>query len=232
MSFDPQVIVANWPFLARGLALTLLISAIAIPTGFLLGVAIALLRLRGTRLLRGAAILYLEINRNIPFLIQVFLLYFGLPFVGLKVDALTVGIVALAAYAAAYFSEAVRGAVLTIPAGQSEAALALGLGYALIFRKVIFPQIIGYLIPASANLTITLIKESAALSIITVAELTYMAQYVLATTFAPVETFVALAAIYWIVTSTLARLFAIAERRLQPYRAAASSAALSLPSTR
>jgi His/Glu/Gln/Arg/opine family amino acid ABC transporter permease subunit len=232
MSFDPQVIIANWPFLARGLALTLLISAIAIPTGFLLGVGIALLRLRGTRLLRGAAILYLEINRNIPFLIQVFLLYFGLPFVGLKVDALTVGIVALAAYAAAYFSEAVRGAVLTIPAGQSEAALALGLGYALVFRKVIFPQIIGYLIPASANLTITLIKESAALSIITVAELTYMAQYVLATTFAPVETFVALAAIYWIVTSTLARLFAIAEYRLQPYRAAAPSAALSLPSTR
>jgi His/Glu/Gln/Arg/opine family amino acid ABC transporter permease subunit len=232
MSFDPQVIIAGWPFLARGLALTLVISAIAIPAGFLLGVGVALLRLRGGRLLRGAAIFYLEINRNVPFLIKVFLLYFGLPFIGLKVDALTVGIVALAAYAAAYFSEAVRGAVLTIPAGQSEAALALGLGYALVFRKVIFPQIIGYLIPASANLTITLIKESAALSIITVAELTYMAQYVLATTFAPVETFVALAAIYWVVTSTLARLFAIAEHRLQPYRAAASSAALSLPSTR
>jgi His/Glu/Gln/Arg/opine family amino acid ABC transporter permease subunit len=232
MSFDPQIIIDNWSFLARGLALTLLISLIAIPAGFLLGVAVALLRLRGGRVLRGIAILYLEINRNIPFLIQVFLLYFGLPFFGLKVDALTVGIAALASYAAAYFSEAVRGAVLTVPTGQGEAALALGLRYALVFRKVIFPQIIGYLIPASANLTITLIKESAALSIITVAELTYMAQYVLATTFAPVETFVTLAAIYWIVTSALARLFAIAEHRLQPYRAAASSVGASLSSTR
>jgi His/Glu/Gln/Arg/opine family amino acid ABC transporter permease subunit len=231
MSFDPQVIADNWALLARGLALTLLISAIAIPVGFLVGVVIALLRLRGGRALRGCALVYLEINRNIPFLIQVFLLYFGLPFFGLKVDALTVGIVALAAYAGAYFSEAVRGAVLTIPVGQSEAALALGLHYALAFRKVIFPQMIGYLIPASANLTITLIKESAALSIITVAELTYMAQYVLATTFAPVETFVALAAIYWVVTSSLARLFTVAEHRLQPYRAAAS-ATPSLPALR
>jgi His/Glu/Gln/Arg/opine family amino acid ABC transporter permease subunit len=232
MSFDPHVITDNWVFLARGLGLTLLISLIAIPLGFLLGVVIALLPLRGGRLLRGLAILYLEINRNIPFLIQVFLLYFGLPFLGLKVDALTVGIAALASYAAAYFSEAVRGAILTVPAGQSEAALALGLRYGQVFRKVVFPQIIGYLIPASANLTITLIKESAALSIITVAELTYMAQYVLATTFAPVETFVTLAAIYWIVTSALARVFAIAERRLQPYRAASLSATASLPSTR
>jgi polar amino acid transport system permease protein len=216
MSFDLHVILDNWTMFAKGLAATLAICAIAIPVGFAFGVLVALARLRGGRIVNAIAIAYLELNRNIPFLIQVFLLFFGLPSLGLKLDATTVGVAALASYAGAYFSEAVRGAILTVPLGQSEAALALGMHYALSFRKVIFPQICGYLLPAAANLTITLIKESAALSIITVAELTYMAQYVLATNFAPVETFAALTAIYWVLSTIVAEIFAASDRFIRP----------------
>ncbi len=102
-------------------------------------------------------------TRNVPFLIQIFLLFFALPSIGIRLDALQAGTIALASYAAAYFSEIVRGAISTIPAGQTEAARALGVPTVTIFGRVLLPQVSGYIVPAGSALTITLIKESALL---------------------------------------------------------------------
>ncbi|MDJ0950301.1 MAG: amino acid ABC transporter permease [Alphaproteobacteria bacterium] len=213
MSFDLAILTDNWRLFADGLGLTVLICAIALPLGFVLGIGLALLRLSRRGVLVAAAIGYVELIRNIPFLIQIFLVFFGLPFFGIRLDPLPLAIVALAVYGSAYFSEVVRGAILSVPRGQGEAARALGLRPAMVFRKVIFPQMLGYLIPASTNLTITLIKESAVLSVITVAELTYMSQFIIGRTFAPVEVFTAISLLYWGFTGLVAGLMSVLERR-------------------
>jgi His/Glu/Gln/Arg/opine family amino acid ABC transporter permease subunit len=224
MSFDINVILDNWHYFALGLGKTILICLISLPIGFALGALLALVRLRGGRLLNAVALGYIEIIRNIPFLVQVFLLFFALPFAGIRLSPMTAGIIALASYAAAYFSEIVRGGIVSIAKGQGEAARALGLTYAQTFWKVLFPQIVGYVMPASTNLTITLIKESAALSIITVGELTYMAQDVIGRTYAPAEVFALLALLYWGLTAFLAALATRLETYLQPYRGLPRSA--------
>jgi His/Glu/Gln/Arg/opine family amino acid ABC transporter permease subunit len=216
MSFDLSVLIDNWSYFALGLAKTILICGVSLPLGFALGSLIALIRLRAGPILNGIALAYIEVIRNIPFLVQVFLLFFALPFAGVRLSPMTAGIIALSSYAAAYFAEIVRGGILSIPPGQAEAARALGLPYGLTFWKVLFPQVIGYVLPAATNLTITLIKESAALSIITVGELTYMSQDVIGRTFAPVEVFTLIALVYWGLNALLAQVAAWLEKVLQP----------------
>lgn len=218
MIFDISVLINNWHYFALGLAKTILICTVSLPIGFALGSLLALIRLRGGPLLNGVALAYIELIRNVPFLVQVFLLYFALPFAGIRLSPMTAGVIALSSYAAAYFSEIVRGGIFSIPAGQAEAARALGLPYGLTFWKVLFPQVVGYVLPAATNLTITLIKESAALSIITVGELTYMSQDVIGRTFAPVEVFTLIALVYWGLTATLAAAATWLEKYLQPHR--------------
>ena len=204
MTFDFSVILNGFPLLLTGLGYTLLICGIALPAGFAIGSFCALARLSNIRLLRWLVIGYIELIRNTPFLIQVYLVFFVLPLFGLRFEGVTVGIITLAIYCGAYFAENVRGAILTIPKGQTEAANALGISYWTMQRRVIFPQMLSYLIPTTTNLTITLIKESAILSAITVPELTYQAQVIIGRTFAPVEAFTIIGLMYWALNSLVA----------------------------
>lgn len=220
MSFDVSIILDNWQMLAKGLGNTILVCVAALPFGFALGIVLALVRLRGGKVIGAAVSAYIEIIRNIPFLIQVFLLFYVLPMFGLRLSPMAASVVALSAYASAYSAEILRGALQSISRGQTEAGYALGLRYPTIFRKVLVPQVVGYILPASTNLTITLIKESAILSAITVPELTYMAQNVIGRTFAPVEIFTAIALLYWGLTALVAAISRSLERRLQPHLAA------------
>ncbi|WP_347268592.1 amino acid ABC transporter permease [Paracoccus sp. (in: a-proteobacteria)] len=204
MSFDISVIIQGLPLLAKGLGYTLLICGIALPVGFVIGTLCALARLSGRRWLKSLVMIYVEIIRNTPFLIQIYLIFFVLPQMGIRLEGVVVGIITLAIYCGAYFAENVRGAIQTIPRGQTEAAEALGISYWTTQRRVIFPQMLSYLIPTTSNLTLTLIKESAVLSVITVPELTYQAQVIIGRTFAPVEGFTAIALIYWGLNSLVA----------------------------
>jgi polar amino acid transport system permease protein len=113
------------------------------------------------------------------------------------------GILALSLYGAVYFSESIRGAILSVPKGQTDAARATGMSHQLVMRKIVFPQMMGYVLPPISNQLIGLIKDSAVLSIIAVPELTMAFQNVLGTTFAAPETFVAVAALYWLLTSVV-----------------------------
>lgn len=220
MSFDLSVILENWQLLAKGLGNTIMVCAAALPLGFGCGIVLALIRLRGGRVLGTITAAYIEVIRNIPFLIQVFLLFYALPVFGVRLSPLVASLVALTAYASAYSAEILRGAIQSIPKGQTEAGYALGLSYPTILRKILLPQVLGYILPTSTNLTITLIKESAILSAITVPELTYMAQNVIGRTFAPVEIFTAIALLYWALTALVAALSRSLEVRLQPHLAA------------
>jgi polar amino acid transport system permease protein len=154
-----------------------------------------------------------ELLRNTPFLVQVFLLYYALPAIGLSLGATTAGLLALTAYAAAYFSEAIRGAILSVPRAQMESARALGLPYLRTMRWIIAPQMMGYLLPALTNQIIGVIKDSAVLSVITVPEMAMAAQQVLGETFSPVESYTMVALIYWAMTTVVATVMARLERR-------------------
>ncbi len=219
MNFDMSVILDNWPVLAKGLVNTALICAASLPLGLLVGAILAVARLRGGRAAAIAVAAYIELIRNIPFLIQVFLLFYVLPMFGVRLNPLTVSVIALTAYGSAYFAEILRGALQSISPGQTEAGYALGLRYMVILRKILLPQVVGYILPASTNMTISLIKETAVLSTITVPELTYMAQNVIGRTFAPIEIFTVIALLYWALTGALAALSRWLETHMQPHLA-------------
>jgi His/Glu/Gln/Arg/opine family amino acid ABC transporter permease subunit len=218
MTLDFSVVVENAAAFAQGVATTLAICSIALPVGFAAGTVFAFVRLYAPAAARAVVLAYVEATRNVPFLIQLFLLFFALPSIGIRLDALQAGTIALASYAAAYFAEIVRGAISTIPAGQTQAARALGLRTVTIFRRVLLPQVSGYIVPAGGVLIVTLIKESAVLCAITVRELTYMSQNVVGRTFAPVEVFTVVALLYWALTALVSSAAARLERRLSLHR--------------
>ena len=198
MSFDYGAIWDNRDILIEGVKNTLLISFIAIPMSIVIGVFVCLLRISKSRLLRWPAILYIELMRNIPLLILIFMVFYALPFYGIRLSGATTGFVCLSVYGAAYFAEIFRGGIEAVSKGQFDAAKALGLKYGFYMRRVIFPQIYSYVFPPGTNIALTMIKESSLLSMITVAELTYAAHDINGRTFTPVETFTTIALIYWL----------------------------------
>jgi len=211
MNFDFAIIARYWPKIAEGLVLTVFICALALPLGSILGLLVYLARMSRYRILSNTALVFIELVRNIPFLIQIFIVFYVLPFYGIRFEPLTAGIGCLSVYGSAYFAEIIRGAIQSVPKGQSEAAKSLGLLYWVTLRRIIFPQMVGYLIPSATNMAITLIKESSVLAVITVAELTYIGQFIIGKAFAPVEIFSLIALIYWIITA----LFSLGMRVLE-----------------
>lgn len=197
MTFDFMAIWSNRDILLQGLLTTLLIAGIAIPIGIVIGVFVCMLRISKNRMLRWAAITYIEIIRNIPLLILLFMMFYALPFFGIRLSGLTIGFICLSVYGGAYFAEVFRGGVEAVSKGQTDAAKALGLKYGFYMRRVIFPQLYSYVFPPATNIALTLIKETSLLSMVTVAELTYAAHDINGRTFTPVETFATIAMIYW-----------------------------------
>lgn len=206
MEIDYMAIWDNRDILTKGVLNTLLISAIAIPVGICLGIFICLMRISRFRILRWIAISYIEIIRNIPLLILIFMLFYALPFYGVRLSGLTTGFLCLSMYGGAYFAEIFRGGIEAISKGQFDACKALGLKYMFYMRRVIFPQLYSYVFPPGTNIALTMIKESSLLSMVTVAELTYAAHDINGRTFTPVETFATIALIYWLISTLFLKL--------------------------
>ena len=202
--FDFSVIEFAFPLFLEGAIATLLFCALATAAGLVFGTVVALGRLSKRKILRGLSLAFIEPFRNTPFLVQAFLIYFGLAQFGFRMSAQVAGAVILCLYGTALFAEAIRGSIQSVPKGQLEAARAVGMPYLVAMRRIVMPQTIGYLIPVLTNLIIGLIKDSAALSIITVPELSMAAQRVVGTTFRPIETYVFVAVVYWLMTSSVA----------------------------
>jgi His/Glu/Gln/Arg/opine family amino acid ABC transporter permease subunit len=204
MNFDTDVIVFGLPILLRGLVNTILFCTVSIALGLVLATLVALMRLSRRAIFRYPALWFVEVIRNTPFLVQAFIVYFALPPLGVQLEATTAGILVLTMYAGAYFAEAIRGAILSVPKGQMEAARGLGMPYLRAMRRIVFPQMFGYLLPSLTNQMIGVIKDSAVLSVITVPEMSMAAQVVLGISFSPVETYVMVALLYWGLTAVVA----------------------------
>ncbi|MFK7848292.1 MAG: amino acid ABC transporter permease [Rhodothermales bacterium] len=214
MNFDYMALWDNRDIIINGLANTVLISIVAIPVAIIIGVFACLMKISTNRIMRVVAITYIEIMRNIPLLIIIFMVFYALPFYGLRLSGLATGFICLSVYGGAYFAEVFRGGVEAVSQGQFDASKALGLRYGFYMRRVIFPQLYTYIFPPGTNIALTLIKESSLLSMITVAELTYAAHDVNGRTFTPVETFTTIAILYWMISALFLKITSKVQSRV------------------
>jgi polar amino acid transport system substrate-binding protein len=166
----------NWriylPMLLKGALVTVEISILAMALAIFLGLALALTRLYGIPPLRWLAVAYIEVIRGTPLLIQLYLIYYGLPNVGIRLNAFVAAVLGLGLNYAAYEAENYRAGIQAVPRGQMEAALSLGMGRWLALRSIIIPQAVRIVIPPVTNDFIALFKDSSLVSVITMVELT------------------------------------------------------------
>jgi polar amino acid transport system permease protein len=215
IGLDADLIVRYGPLLLAGLLTTLRICALASVIAVLAGLALALLLRARLALVRAAARAYVEVMRGTPILVILFLLYYGGPSFGLMLDAEPVGVLGLGLYGAGYFAEIFRAGFESIPKGQIEAARMVGLNRRQIVWRIQIPQMLGLIVPPAVNQVIILVKESAVLSIITVAELTKNATQMANETFAVVEPYLAVALLYWLLIEAIAWTGRRIERRVR-----------------
>ncbi len=214
MSFDVDIVVRYGPLLLSGLWTTVYICALASLLAVAAGLAAAVLYSLPLRPVKLLCRTYVEVMRGTPILVLLFILYYGGPSIGLTLDAEPVGIIGLGIYGGGYFAEIFRAGFQSIPPGQIEAARMLGIPRRMILARIQIPQMLTLIIPPSTNQGIILVKESAVLSIITVAELTKNTTQMVNETFAVIEPYVAVAVLYWLIIEGIALAGGVLERRV------------------
>jgi cystine transport system permease protein len=202
------------PVMLAGAGYTLLFALAAMAGGLALGFPAAVLRMSPWAVLRWPATLYVSVMRGTPLLVQIFVIYYGLPSVGIEFTPVTAGVLALSLNSGAYLSESLRGAIESISVGQWRASFSLGLGYWQTLGHVVLPQALRVAVPSMSNTLISLIKDTSLVSVITMTELMLATKEVIATTFRPLPLYIAAAAIYWCMSLAFESLQRRAERHL------------------
>ena len=203
-------------FFLKGTYITLLISFFGVIFGTIGGVFLSLLKLSTNKIFRGVSTVYIEIIRGTPLLLQIYLVYYGLPKLMpfLPDSRLFLGTLAVLLNTAAYIAEIIRAGIQSIDKGQLEAARSLGMGYGMSMRYIIVPQAFKNILPALGNEFIVLVKESAIISVIAIPDLMYNADTLKGITYRPFLPLAIAGVIYFIITYSLSKLLGILERRL------------------
>jgi polar amino acid transport system permease protein len=214
MAFDWTLVEKSVPLLGTGLVTTLKISSLAMLLGLVLGSVLGLAAMSRSATARWCVRAYVDFIRGTPLLIQIFLVYFALPEVGINLPEFWAGVIALALNAAGFLAEIFRAGLGSIEKGQAEAARSIGMRHHQILFHVLLPQSLRAVVPPATNELITLVKGSALLSVISVYELTRAGQAVIAVHFAPFEIFLLIALYYYLTVSVLAWASRWVERKL------------------
>jgi polar amino acid transport system permease protein len=218
VSFDLDLMIHSIPAALQGAGITVVMWMGGGLVAFAIGFLVALARRYGGRGVRWGLAGPIEILRGTPFLIQLFLLYYGGPFIGLRLEPYEAGFLGISIYGAAYFSEIIRAGFEAVPRGHVEAATMLGLTRAQTVARILVPEMAVLILPSSINMMIILLKETAVLSIITVPELTLVVTAIGSAHFAFVEALSLLALIYWGIVETASALGRGLESGLARYR--------------
>lgn len=214
MSFDFSLIWNSLPLLLAGAGVTIEITAIAVGLGFIFGLITSVCRLSGVKILQVIAVCYINIIRGTPMLVQIFLIYFALPMViGERINPFVAAVAACSINSGAYVSEIFRAGIQSVDKGQMEAGRSLGLSWMQTMRYVILPQAFKHVIPPLGNEFISMTKETSLVSVIGFEELTRRGQLIIAKTYGSFEIWLTVAAIYLVMTLTIARLVSYLERR-------------------
>lgn len=215
MTLDFTTLIPYLHMFWAGMIITVKASVIAVLIGTALGVLVGAMRVLPVRPLSTISGAYVYVIRGTPLLIQLFLIYFGLPSLGLNLPAFSAGVIGLAINSSGYVGEIVRGGIEAVPKGQWEASQVLGLSYLKTMRHIILPQAIRNMLPAFGNEFVTLIKESSLLSTLAITELTMVGQQVRSVTYASFETFILVGLIYLFLTSFIGLMLGIVEKKWQ-----------------
>jgi His/Glu/Gln/Arg/opine family amino acid ABC transporter permease subunit len=202
------------PYLLQASGVTVAVSGLALMGGTVLGLACALLRMVESRPLRVLIGAYVWLIRGTPLLLQIFIVYYWLPQFGLRLPAFTAGVIVLAINAGAYYVDIFRAAIETVPRGQVEAALAVGMRPFLATRRIVLPQALRPALPPYIGQSINLVKNSSLVSVISVQELMFTSQSIYSSTYKLGETLGVAGVLYLAMTSVLQLFQVWLERRL------------------
>jgi len=212
--FSISIIREILPFLLKGALLTVFFSATSEVIGIIIGLATSMIRVTRIKVLNQLAVVYVDLFRGTPLLMQIIFIYYALPYLGINLPAIVAGIVALSVNSGAYVSEIFRAGIESIDKGQTEAARSLGLSYMQAMRYVVIPQTIKRVLPPLTNEFVALIKDSSLLSVIAISELMRTSKEMMTWKLNP-SSLTAAAIIYLIITLPLTRYVSYMEKKLK-----------------
>ncbi len=196
---DITVVVDGWRLMGPGLVMTLLVSVSVMALGLGVGLLGGLALLFGPRLLRLMVRGYVDFVRGTPLLVLIFLIFYGIPAVGIPVPNFVAAVISLGAFAGAHISEIVRGGISSIPRGQTDASMALGLTFWPRLTRVVLPQAVARILPPLVNTTVEVVKGSSLVSLVSIVELTLATEQVVQRVQRPVPLYIAAALMYFVV---------------------------------
>ena len=216
MELDFSPVLTGWRSLMHGAWITVEITAMSLALGCVMGLLAGIGRLNPKRrVIYALCTSYVAAIRGTPLLVQLFLLFFGLPQFGILLPAFVCGVLGLGIYSGAYVSEIVRGAIQSIDRGQMEAARSIGMSYAVAMKNIILPQALVRMIPPLGNEFIALIKNSALVSLLTIHDVMHEGQKIISVSYRSLEVYLAIALIYFVLTGLTTLALRHIERRLR-----------------
>ena len=206
-----------WPIVLGGLTGTIPLALASFAIGLVIALGIALMRLSGNRVVSGIARFYVSVIRGTPLLVQLFVIFYGLPSLGLVIDPWPSAIIAFSLNVGGYGAEIIRAAILSVPKGQWEAGYTIGMSRGTTLRRVILPQAARVSVPPLSNTFISLVKDTSLASLILVTELFRVAQQIAAFSQEFMLLYLEAALIYWLFCLVLSGAQARLEKRLDRY---------------
>ncbi|MFT4416354.1 amino acid ABC transporter permease [Fredinandcohnia humi] len=205
------------PMITGAIQYTIPLTLISFVGGLILALVTAMMRISKSRIIQAPAVVFVSAIRGTPLLVQLFIIFYGLPNIGLNIDPFPSALIAFILNVGAYASEVVRASILSIPKGQWEAAFTIGMTRWTALRRIILPQAVRVSIPPLSNSFISLVKDTSLASLVLVAELFRKAQEIAARTYDFLLLYVEAALIYWVICFILSIFQALLERRFDRY---------------
>ena len=206
-----------WPLLLAGLTGTIPLALASFAIGLVIALGVALMRISSSRVLSNIARAYVSVIRGTPLLVQLFVIFYGLPSVGLVIDPWPAAIIAFSLNVGGYAAEIIRAAILSVPKGQWEAGHTVGLSHTKTLTRIVLPQAARVSVPPLSNTFISLVKDTSLASLILVTELFRRAQQIAAFTYEFMAVYLEAALIYWLFCLVLSAGQGMIERRLDRY---------------
>ncbi|HIX24961.1 MAG TPA: amino acid ABC transporter permease [Candidatus Lachnoclostridium avicola] len=217
--FDPEL----WELLADsfgrillpGLTMTIPLTAISFSLAMVIAIAVALVQFAHIRVLRQIARFYVWVVRGTPLLVQLFVVFYGLPNVGILIDPFPAAVLVFSLNEGAYCSETVRAALESVPPGQMEAGQCVGMSYLQVMRRIILPQALRIAFPSLSNSLIAMVKDTSLAANITVTEMFMVTQRIVARTYEPLALYIEVGLIYLLFCTVLTKVQRLVEKRMR-----------------
>jgi len=203
--------------LIPGLTVTMPLTAISFALALCIAVAVALVQFAGVPVLTPICRFYIWIIRGTPLLVQLFVVFFGLPHVGVLIDPFPAAVLVFSLNSGAYCAETVRAALESVPAGQLEAGYCVGMTWMQTIRRIVLPQAMRTAFPSLSNSVISMVKDTSLTTCITLTEMFMVTQRIVARTYEPLALYLEVALIYLMFSTVLTKLQAMGEKKLNSY---------------